>query len=133
MIAVFALPLTGSEPCQQVDPELFFSECSAESARLAPQLKQLCSSCPILSECAEHALHHEEFGFWGGMSARERSIVRKRRGIKLDSVAVVNGRILRDRIQSQKEWDRYVMSLLPSRSDAQWKVAGSGEERSGAA
>jgi len=35
----------------------------------------------VLNECAEHALQHEHYGVWGGMSERERRRVRAARGI----------------------------------------------------
>lgn len=59
--------------CREVDPELFFPEAgqSPAAARL------VCSGCPVLEECAVHALGEgsgtpEPLGVWGGMTAQER-------------------------------------------------------------
>lgn len=51
-------------------------------------LSRICGSCPVLTQCREHALAHEKWGYWGGMSARERELTRRRMGVILqDSVA----------------------------------------------
>src|SRR5215218_1467809 len=44
------------------------------------QAKQLCSGCPVRTECLAEALDNEiEWGVWGGMTERERrAILRKR-------------------------------------------------------
>lgn len=129
----FRLPVTGGEPCQQVDPEMYFEEQARTAAILAPILKALCADCPILDSCRDHAVLHEEYGFWGGMSARERKLERRRLGIVLDSVTVVNQRTYTERMKENRRRERYAMSLLPSRSDAQWKVAGSDSKDTSAA
>ncbi len=37
--------------------------------------KAVCASCPVKSECLEHAVAHDErFGIWGGLTNRERRI-----------------------------------------------------------
>jgi hypothetical protein len=46
-------------------------------------LRKVCNNCPILSECAEYAIRHEQWGFWAGMAPRERMTIRSRRGIKM--------------------------------------------------
>ena len=45
------------------------------------KLRNICSTCPVLAECAEWALHHEHFGFFGGMMPHERDEVRKKQNI----------------------------------------------------
>ncbi|WCZ38091.1 WhiB family transcriptional regulator [Corynebacterium jeddahense] len=38
--------------------------------------KAICFSCPVLTQCREHALRvAEPYGIWGGMSESERSAV----------------------------------------------------------
>jgi hypothetical protein len=120
---LFALPITGSEPCAQIDPEMFFEESGAQSARNIPILRELCSTCPILDECREHGIRHEEFGFWGGMPKKERARERRRRGITLDSPSVVNDRVFYERMREVKERERDDLRRLPTRSDLQWRVA----------
>lgn len=41
-----------------------------ESNKLA---KEICADCPVTELCLDWAMtHHEDFGVWGGLSARER-------------------------------------------------------------
>lgn len=47
-------------------------------------LRQMCMRCPVLQECREWAITHENYGFWGGMTATERASERVLRGIELD-------------------------------------------------
>lgn len=44
-------------------------------------LARICAECPVLAECFNYALHHEEHGFWGGTSAREREVLRDKHQI----------------------------------------------------
>lgn len=37
--------------------------------------KAVCASCPVRSECLEHALNGDErYGIWGGLTYRERRL-----------------------------------------------------------
>lgn len=55
--------------CLDADPEAFFPE-KGGSTREA---KRICATCPVRTECLEHALASDErFGIWGGLSERER-------------------------------------------------------------
>lgn len=40
--------------------------------------KQLCSTCPVVAECAAYALKWEPSGIWGGLTAGERRQLRRR-------------------------------------------------------
>jgi WhiB family redox-sensing transcriptional regulator len=61
--------------CTQVDSEMFFPE-KGGSTREA---KQVCSACPVRTECLRFAIDNEEqHGIWGGMSQRERAGLRRR-------------------------------------------------------
>ena len=73
--------------CAQTDPEAFFPE-KGGSTRDA---KKICSQCNVRSECLEYALKNDErFGIWGGLTSRERSIIRTRLNIIVEEVGVVN-------------------------------------------
>ena len=62
--------------CAQTDPEAFFPE-KGGSTREA---KRVCLSCEVRTECLEAALDNDErFGIWGGLSERERRVVKKDR------------------------------------------------------
>ncbi len=62
--------------CRGEDPNLFFHpEGERGAAREARETaaKAICAQCPVLRECAEHALAvREPYGVWGGMSEDER-------------------------------------------------------------
>lgn len=123
MVTPFDLPTTGAEPCAQVDPDLFFIDDSPTLDSWKPYLQGLCSACPILEECREHAIKHEEYGFWGGMSQDERKAERRRRGIILESVSRWNQRVTSERERNRKKVETDDLRRLPTRSDLQRAVA----------
>lgn len=49
-------------------------------------LLRICETCPFIKECFAHAVHNEEFGFWAGTNAGQRSAIRRRLRIKLGSM-----------------------------------------------
>jgi len=60
--------------CAQTDPEAFFPE-KGGSTR---EPKSVCGSCTVRAECLDWALeHNEQFGIWGGLSARERAQLKR--------------------------------------------------------
>ncbi len=62
-----------SAVCAQTDPEMWFPD-KGGSIRLA---KRICASCPVTAPCLAYALDHgERFGVWGGLSERERRLLR---------------------------------------------------------
>lgn len=69
--------------CRGHDPELFFGpnrfEPKRERLEREAAAKQVCATCPVSSECLEHAIvMGEAFGVWGGLGETER------RGIVVD-------------------------------------------------
>lgn len=50
-------------------------------------LKRICSSCPVLTECREHAITYEKWGYWGGMTARDRELIRRHIGVVVQDSA----------------------------------------------
>jgi len=61
--------------CKQGPRDALFVRGAAQN-----QAKQLCSGCPVKTECLAEALDHKmEWGVWGGMTERERrSLLAKR-------------------------------------------------------
>lgn len=63
--------------CRGEDPNLFFHpEGERGSVRTAREqaAKAICASCPVLQQCAAHALAvREPYGVWGGMTEEERA------------------------------------------------------------
>ena len=68
--------------CGGEDPSLFFHpEGERGPARAAREAaaKAVCASCPVLTECAAHALTvREPYGVWGGMSEDDREAAYRR-------------------------------------------------------
>jgi WhiB family transcriptional regulator, redox-sensing transcriptional regulator len=61
--------------CIQYDPEIFFDP-RAKSERRA---KSICAKCPVRDRCLSMALESgTEFGVWGGMNGKERSVALRR-------------------------------------------------------
>lgn len=72
--------------CKGIGTDVFYSsECSQDQVPFAT-LAKVCASCPVKSECLNHAIKHEEFGYWGGMSERAIRQVRKQKRIRLESI-----------------------------------------------
>jgi WhiB family redox-sensing transcriptional regulator len=72
-------PFLDDAACRGLDPELFY----AEGAAAIAHAKSLCSICPVQTACLDWAVQREEFGVWGGTTARERSAMRRQRGVRL--------------------------------------------------
>jgi WhiB family redox-sensing transcriptional regulator len=65
--------------CRSTGPELFFhpeGERGAARAARDRAAKAVCATCPVLEQCAAHALAVQEpYGVWGGMSEDDREAV----------------------------------------------------------
>lgn len=67
--------------CLDSDPDLFFPETEGkklpkETIRLATDI---CDTCSVKAECREWAIENEDHGIWGGLTATERTKIRKER------------------------------------------------------
>lgn len=58
----------------------FDSPRPSKKVRLAiMEAKNICAACPVRNLCLEFALDHDEdFGVWGGLTPRERRMIRVR-------------------------------------------------------
>jgi WhiB family redox-sensing transcriptional regulator len=71
-------PWTADAACNGLDPDMFFPQ-KGETSRPA---KQVCLGCPVREECLSMAVElNLGFGIFGGLSARERRVVRRERGL----------------------------------------------------
>lgn len=62
--------------CAQADPDAFYPEKGGTTR----EAKRICQVCPARPECLEYALaRNERFGIWGGLSERERRLLRRGR------------------------------------------------------
>lgn len=68
--------LTGSEPCRQENPELWFSDDPLDRKYAA----DLCrNNCPVRSQCLAYALDHPKetaHGIWAATTPRQRTVLR---------------------------------------------------------
>jgi len=61
----------GAARCRTDDAEELFVTGAAQR-----EVRRLCVTCPVRTECLAHALDHRiEFGVWGGMTERERRVL----------------------------------------------------------
>jgi WhiB family redox-sensing transcriptional regulator len=62
--------------CRRVDPAVFFhpeGERGPARRRRDEAAKAVCASCPVITQCRQHALTvREPYGVWGGMTEDER-------------------------------------------------------------
>lgn len=84
--------------CSGMDGDMFYDDMIvSESAKeygmytsTAPKqhamLRRVCANCPVKIECAEFAIKHERFGFWGGLTAMERHSIRTMNNILLEEI-----------------------------------------------
>ena len=62
--------------CRLYPPEMFFPSDGVG----VEKAKKVCATCPVSSDCLEHALDHRiEHGVWGGASERQRRRILKQR------------------------------------------------------
>jgi hypothetical protein len=73
--------------CSGVDPEEFYlEEDGLESTKnRINDLKNICNSCTHQFDCAEWGIAKETFGIWGGLSPRERALLRRRRRVLVNN------------------------------------------------
>ena len=79
----------GTQTCMQVDPELFFPELperptlkdKTEYKNAIQRAKMACSGCKFLEPCLSYAVTNDVVGVWGATTERERSQIRREKGI----------------------------------------------------
>lgn len=62
--------------CRDQPADIFFPEDLTRGLRRANEerAKVICRSCPVLTQCREHALRApESYGIWGALTPRERA------------------------------------------------------------
>jgi len=73
LLSLTPSPFDGTQLCVDADPDLFFTE-ETEADAIA-----LCSSCWVKERCLSYALsNNETIGVWGGTTARERRLMKRR-------------------------------------------------------
>lgn len=84
----------GTQHCASWNTELFYDEPRAINDKryndTLTMLRAVCVDCPFYNECLVWSLHHEKYGFWAGLTRKERDDIRKKKNIKfLDPVTNV--------------------------------------------
>ena len=75
----------GTQNCARMGVDVFYQDYDNKTtAQEVADLKEFCSNCNILVECANYAIKHEKYGFWGGTTPYERRTIRNKRGIRLN-------------------------------------------------
>lgn len=76
--------LDGTQPCAQLGPVWYEHD---DERRIPTEVKEqrlhACHGCKFLVQCAEWATAHEEYGYWGGMTAGQRETRRRARRQRL--------------------------------------------------
>jgi WhiB family redox-sensing transcriptional regulator len=72
--------------CRTADPDLFFHPEGERGPRRRNRdaaAKAICAGCPVVAQCAAHALAvREPYGVWGGMSEDDREQVYAGLGVR---------------------------------------------------
>lgn len=100
--------LDGSQPCAQIDPDLWFPEGGMTGG--AKHAIAICKTCEFELPCLIYALHNNVEGIWGGTTYQQRKMIRKKRGIVAkpivwilsDSPDAVKARQRRAKLKEQK-------------------------------
>ena len=68
--------------CAQVGGDHWFPEKGGDPTGI-PTAVRVCHQCIHRIECAEWGINYERHGIWGGLSANQRKIIRRKRNIRL--------------------------------------------------
>jgi WhiB family redox-sensing transcriptional regulator len=73
--------------CRNVDSDLFFLDPQARGKSKRDKEKaalKVCRGCPVIEQCLNHALSIPEFfGVWGGMTADQRNVILRKKGLSV--------------------------------------------------
>ena len=71
--------------CATVGGDFWFPEKHDGTSNSTEMLMaiSICKGCPHRTECAEWGVQKERFGIWGGITERQRRIIRRQRNITL--------------------------------------------------
>jgi WhiB family redox-sensing transcriptional regulator len=63
--------------CAGANPNIFFPEDEKDLVLVGKALVY-CSGCPVLDLCRRYAMDNEDYGIWGGTTARQRRSLRRK-------------------------------------------------------
>ena len=75
-------PWEFEEPlCSEVGVEMFYTDdkddMRVDSMSTYAMASSICRKCVHIGECAEWAIKNELFGFWGGLTPKDRTNIRR--------------------------------------------------------
>ena len=76
--------------CREVGTEIFYPEGAGEAESMYRMARKICSGCSVRQACLEWAIRHESHGMWGGTVPRQRAAIRKKMGITVQEVLMVD-------------------------------------------
>ena len=82
-------PWEFEEPlCSEVGVEMFYTDdkddMRVDSMSTYAMASSICGKCAHIVECAEWAIKNELFGFWGGLTPKDRTNIRRRKRISVN-------------------------------------------------
>lgn len=82
-------PWEFEEPlCSEVGVEMFYTddkdEKRVDSMSTYAMANSICRKCTHIAECADWAIKNELFGFWGGLTPKDRTNIRRRKRISVN-------------------------------------------------
>ena len=69
--------------CKNEDKRHFYAHEEGERIAIPERIIQMCESCSVKLECLNHALDFENYGYWGGTTAKERREMRLAAGVRI--------------------------------------------------
>jgi len=71
--------------CAEVSGNFWFPDTQADinAVQDAIAAKSICHRCSHRTECAEWGIRKEYYGIWGGLTLRERQVIRRQKGIRI--------------------------------------------------
>ena len=71
--------------CAEVSGDFWFPDTQADinAVQDATAAKSICRRCSHRTECAEWGIRKEYYGIWGGLTLRERQVIRRQKGIRI--------------------------------------------------
>jgi len=61
----------------------FYGSDERETTVVPKDVRELCESCPVISECLDYALRYERYNIWANTTERERKMLRTMWGFRL--------------------------------------------------
>jgi len=62
--------------CRELEKRDFYAHEQGERSPIPEFVINACASCPVKAPCLQYALTYEDYGYWGGTTARERREMR---------------------------------------------------------